>query len=267
VATNHTSPRKPVVLVLSGHDPTGAAGIQADIESIAATGSHSVSVITSLTAQNTACFEKIYPLDAQGFRKQAQLLLSDIHIHACKIGLIGDALLAEVIAELLAAETSLPVVLDPVIAAGTGENIASQNLLETIKLKLLPLTTILTPNTREARQLTGLENINHCADQLLQYGCKHVLITGADEKTRQVTNILFSQGKAPESFVWERLRDQYHGSGCTLSSSISGYIAQGNDVREAVEKGQEYTWNTLVHGQQLGQKQKHPDRFYAHKND
>lgn len=254
--------KKKVVLALSGHDPSGAAGIQADIESITATGCQCVSIITALTIQNTATFLESIPQDPDNFKKQCEVLLSDIDIDSCKIGLLGDLSIAKVISNIIDDFRNIPIVLDPIINAGVGKSLANDELIEFIKNDLLKKIFILTPNRSEARELSAIDDIYKAGEKLVGSGCPYVLITGADEDTPQVRNILFSEDNNPIAYEWERLPGTYHGSGCTLSSTIAAYLAKEMEVNEAIEEAQKYTWETLKHGIQVGQNQIHPNRFY-----
>ena len=252
-----------VVLVFAGHDPSGGAGIQADIETITASGCRCVSLITALTAQSTRGFTALYPQQPARFRKQARLLTADIKVHACKLGLIGSIALADSISVILSElPAGLPLVFDPVLAAGSGEAVAGRELMKAIRTRLLKSTTVLTPNAAEARLLTRRKDIHQAAEVLLKWGCGSVLVTGADEDMPLVRNTLFGRDFEPEYYEWDRLPGIYHGSGCTLSSSIAAQLALGEDIKSAVYKAQEYTWQTLKHGFQLGGGQKHPNRFY-----
>ena len=257
--SSHSS-RPPVILAFSAHDPSGAAGIQADIESINANGAFCVSVLTALTAQNTARFETLIPQTADAFRVQARLLLDDIQVDAFKIGLIGSAELVHEIATILKAYPDKPVVLDPVLHAGTGTGLADDQLIGAIRRTLLPLVTVLTPNVKEARKLADAQETDRAAAALLAAGCNNVLITGADEPTAEVVNTLYSPGSPPNKFHWERLPGIYHGSGCTLAAAIAARLALGDSVPQAVERAQNYCWQTLKQGRQLGRAQLHPDR-------
>ena len=256
------STQKKVVLALAGHDPSGAAGIQADIESITANGCQCVSVITALTIQNTAEFLELLPQQAIHFRRQCQVLLADIDIDACKIGLIGDLALAEIIAEEIDTMINVPVVLDPVLFAGVGQDLATSELTAYIRGELINRAEVLTPNFAEARQLTGHSDVYRAGQQLVAAGCPHVLVTGADEKTADVINIHFSESHDPVHYTWERLSGTFHGSGCTLSSAIAAYLAMGTAPATAIEAAQEYTWKSLQHGRQFGHGQIHPGRFH-----
>ena len=157
-----------------------------------------------------------------------------------------------------------PVVLDPVLAAGGGTNLVGPALLESIRLELLPCLTLITPNSLEAKRLTGLEDLDDCASELLSLGCDAVLITGTHEQSREVRNRLYLHGEKTNS-IWPRLQGEYHGSGCTLAAAITAFLALGRPLQEAVLRGQEFTWKTLSHGYRPGRGQALPDRFFSHR--
>ena len=251
----------PVILALSGHDPTGAAGIQADMESIHENGGRCISVITALTAQNTTCFEEILPQDPVNFRKQVDLLTADIPINACKVGLIGSSRLVSVIAQLAETMANIPWIVDPVLQSGTGTDLADADIIDALFTRLFPRTTMLTPNLGEARKLTGLTDSDAAAGLLLETGCQNVLITDTRPNTATVTNVLYSHNGRPKSMKWDRLPGTYHGSGCTLSSAIAACLAQGMDTVSAVEKAQTFTWRALQRGEKIGKGQIHPQRL------
>ena len=251
---------KPVVLALSGHDPSGAAGVQADIEALAHAGSHCVSVITSLTAQNTAEFRSLAPQAPARFREQLDLLTGDITVDACKIGLIGSIELVGIIGDYLAS-ARCPVVLDPVLGAGAGADLSSPGLVRAMTECLLPHTSVITPNLAEALALTGCNETEQALHKLLDLGCKTALITTADQAGNQVVNTWMSETREIHSWRWDRLPGMYHGSGCTLSACLAGRLALGDPVRSAVYKAQEYTWHTLKNAHRLGKSQLHPARF------
>lgn len=253
--------RKPVVLVLAGHDPSGGAGIQADIESIASAGCHAATIITSLTTQNTNKVVEVLPQEPEPFKQQIQLILEDMDIAACKIGMIASAALIEIIHSVLS-KKKIPLVLDPVISSASGKNFADKTICNQMLTTLIPLTTVLTPNSLEAKVLTQSDNLNTAAKRLLDAGTESVLITGTHEETDEVINSFYSAPDSVLNYRWERLPDSFHGSGCTLSSRIAANIALGNDLITAIENAQEYTWNSLKKGLKLGHGQAYPNRFF-----
>ncbi|MDQ5939827.1 MAG: Hydroxymethylpyrimidine/phosphomethylpyrimidine kinase [Pseudomonadota bacterium] len=256
---NHT--QRPVVVSFSGHDPSGGAGIQADIETIVSHRCHAASIITCLTAQNTANIAKVMPQKGEDIIKQADILLRDMPVHAFKIGLIGHIDVAQAIYEIIQKFPLIPVVLDPILAAGGGASLADTALIDAVRTLLLPLTTVLTPNFQEAKRLTQLDDATACGARLLDLGAEYVLVTGGDENTESVVNQLFS-ANYHESYTWARLPLHYHGSGCTLAASIASLLALGVAPIQAVNDAQEYTWHSLQSAYQTGGGQVNPNRLF-----
>lgn len=249
---------------LSGHDPSGGAGIQADIEAIKAQGCHASTVITCLTVQDTHNVYQVTPLPAAGILEQARCILADMPVQVFKIGLSGSLENIASIKQILEQHPDIPVVLDPVLAAGGGTTLASQQLTQAICTQLLPLTTIATPNIPEAQQLTGQEELADCAHILAGYGCLYSLITGTHatqtESQQPVINTLFKGSEIVSEYAWPRLPGSFHGSGCTLASNIAAHLAAGKTVVDAVAQAQQYTWNSLKNATTQGSDQKIPDR-------
>ena len=251
--------KPPVVLAIGGHDPTGGAGIQADIEAINAQGARAVTLVTTLTTQNTSSFSDCPGVDVASFAAQGAALLADMPIAACKLGLIPNAIIAAAVGDLLRRLPAAPVVLDPVLASGAGTPIANDATLAALR-GLLPRVTVLTPNTMEAMALAGHPNsLEAAAESLLAAGCKYVLITGSHAQSERVVNRLYGKGLR-QDLDWERLPHIYHGSGCTLAAALAAQIALGHDVPTASARAQAYTWTTLKDGVQLGRGQYHPSR-------
>jgi hydroxymethylpyrimidine/phosphomethylpyrimidine kinase len=253
---------RPAVLSFSGHDPSGGAGVQADIETIVSHQCHAVSVITALTEQDTKNVKILIPQSPDNIISQAATIMADVAVKTIKIGLLGHPDTALAIHRILKIHPNLPVVFDPVLAAGGGTDLSSANLMKTIYDLLLPYTTVLTPNSEEARRLTGLDDLNECGLNLLEKGCDYVLITGTHEITPEVSNQLFHDGQCIETYRWNRLPYSYHGSGCTLAASIAALLAQGLNPLAAISEAQEFTWNALNAAYQPGKGQHIPNRFY-----
>ncbi len=253
----------PVVMAFSGNDPTGGAGIQADIEAIASMGCHTAPVITCLTVQDTHNVKEIVVCDPQLIIRQAETILADMPVAAIKIGLLGSTRMAIELSQLLKKHPNIPVILDPILSAGGGKNLANRDLIKAIKTFLLPLTTILTPNTVEARTLTNTEfTLDECGIALLNQGCEWVLITGTHDDAKAVTNRLYGNKQLLESYDWPRLQGSYHGSGCTLAAAIAGSLAQGNTPSSALHEAQRYAWETLHQGYRIGTGQFLPNRLF-----
>ena len=251
---------KPVILCFSGHDPVGGAGIQADIEAISAQGAHAATIITALTVQDTRNVQLVEPVSIDILRKTADAVLNDLPIAAFKIGLLGSAETAKCVADIISEYADIPLVLDPVLAAGGGMEMSNTDLLETIRSELLPLTTILTPNSLEARHLTGEEDLDSAAQKLLAMGCQQVLITGTHEQTHTVHNTLYNSD-SQQVFDSERLSGEYHGSGCTLAASLAARLALGEDVIDACRQALLYTEQSLCHSHSPGHGQSLPGRL------
>lgn len=235
--------------------------MQADIEALGRLGCHSCSVITALTVQDSRDVSRVLPQRKADFLRQARRVVADLPPAGVKIGLLGSAAIAGAVVELLHELPAIPVVLDPVLAAGGGQALAREDLITVLREKLLPLTTVLTPNIPEAETLADRRGSPaDCAEILLGYGCGHVLITGThDEREALVVNRLFGpEGDA--AWDWERLPFSYHGSGCTLASALAGFLVQGLGVREAAYRAQLYTWSALREGWRLGKGQHFPNR-------
>jgi hydroxymethylpyrimidine/phosphomethylpyrimidine kinase len=276
----------PTVMVFAGADPSGGAGVQADLMTVSAMGAHAISAITCVTVQDTTDVQTVVALDPDLVDDQARQILEDVAADAFKVGLIGSVENVATIAEIVSDYPELPLVVDPVLAAGGGNELASLEIIEAIREMLLPQTTLLTPNSIEARRLAAMGDedwedldLETCAARLIGLGCTYVLITGTHENTTDVVNTLYGEafdddGAPREDAIvlvrqdsWTRLPHSYHGSGCTLASSIAALLATGMDVPAAVREAQEYTWNALKHGFRPGMGQHLPDRFFWAKEE
>lgn len=258
---SYFSKHKPVVLILAGHDPTGGAGIQADIETQASLDCIATTVVTSLTAQNTQLFSYHLPQASRDFASQMKLVLDDINIDACKIGAIGSPELVRAIHEILANAT-FPIILDPVLQSTTGHDFAHEEMCTLMCELLFPFMTVITPNLNEALLLSGTLTPQAAADKFIKMGCKNILITDAEASKTHVINHLYTETGQHQYYTWERLQGSFHGSGCTLSSAIAANLAKDMALTSAVEQAQDFTWNSLKHGLKIGQGQKQPNRFF-----
>lgn len=253
----------PSVLVFAGLDPTGGAGLQADVEALASMGCHAAPVATALTVQDTRDVKASYPVDALVLIEQARAVLEDLPIAACKVGLLASVAAVEAVHSILADYPKLPLVLDPVLASGAGAPLVGQEVQAAMIELLLPLTAVLTPNSLEARALAPEADTLEAAGQaLLARGTAFVLITGTHEPTPKVVNLLYGNLRLLETFEWERLPGSYHGSGCTLASAIAGLLAQGQEPLSAARQAQEYTWETLRQAYRVGLGQLIPNRLF-----
>lgn len=244
----------PVVLAASGHDPTGGAGVQADAEAIAAMGCACVSLVTALTAQNTARFVSLYPQPADTLCLQAEILLEDTKVAAIKIGAIGHAATVDVLAKVIERAGRPAVVLDPVIQSSTGGELADTKCQRRLLEILAPYITVITPNHDEVLALAGATDADTAAHVLLERGCRAVLVTGLNSR-------LYRQDGVPLDYTVPRLPGRYHGSGCTLSAALAAGLAQGHSLPRAIRIAVHYTWECLRTARQQGQGLQCPRRF------
>ena len=265
----------PIVLSFAAADPSGGAGIQADILTLSSMGCHALSVVTAITVQDTVGVEGVLPLDAEWVADQARCVLEDMPVTVFKLGVLGSVEIIAAIAEVVSDYPEVPLVLDPVVSSGRGDELATEDMVIAMRELIIPQTTLITPNSLEARRLALDESddaddpsLEECARRILGFGCEYILITGTHENTPQVVNTLYSQEGVLRSDSWQRLPGTYHGSGCTLASAIAATIANGLSISEAVRDAQEYTWQALSSAYRPGMGQQIPDRlFWAREDD
>ena len=253
----------PVVLFFAGADPTGGAGITADVLTVASLGCHPAVVVTAVTAQDTAGIKQYSCVDTELVVAQARAVLEDMPVAAFKIGMLGSSAVALAVAGIVEDYPDVPLVLDPIQRSGRGDTLADSMLDGALRNLLIPQSTLITPNSLEARVLApDADTLDACAQELMSLGSEYVLITGTHEKTPEVIHRLYSNKRLLETFVFERLPGSYHGSGCTLASACAASLAHGLDPVNAVGEALRYTWETLKHSFRSGMGQPLPNRLY-----
>lgn len=270
----------PVVLTFAATDPSSGAGLQADILALASIGCHPLSVVTAITVQDTVGVESVMALDADWINEQARSILEDVQVSAFKLGLLGSVENVAVIAEIMADYPDVPLLIDPILTSGRGDELANEEMQAALCDLLFPQATLITPNSLEARRLAFYDeteeilhiSLDESAMRLLEMGCEYVLITGTHERSVDVVNSLYGSNEAGASgllkaYHWERLVGSYHGSGCTLTSAIAACLAHGLSMEEAIQEAQEYTWQTLKNAFRPGMGQFIPDRFFWARDD
>jgi hydroxymethylpyrimidine/phosphomethylpyrimidine kinase len=245
----------PIVLTFAASDPTGGAGLQADLLTLAALGCHPLSVVTGLTVQDTSGVERLEAVDAALVARQAEVLLAESRVAAFKAGVLASAGNVRAVAAIAARHAAVPLVLDPVLASGRGDPLASDAVRTALIEALIPRATVITPNTLEADRLGGTQ-------RLLELGARYVLLTGTHDDSPDVINRLYDRSGLVREDRWQRLPGSYHGSGCTLSSAVAAALARGRAVPEAAREAQEYTWKALAAGFRTGAGQALPNRFW-----
>lgn len=260
--------KKPLVVCFSGLDPTGGAGIQADIETLQTLGCHALPIVSSLTVQTTRNVLKSYPCDPDVIQQQFDALIdSQLNIAAIKLGLIDSPEVVRCISQIIRRNPAIPVVADPVLKAGGGFDFGADTLVNLYRDLILPYCEVLTPNTNELQQLCPASNSEDAAlIDLCDTGCKYVLLTGAHRNTEQVVNRLYSRQPATidQQWSWSRLPGDYHGSGCTLASALTACLAKGMSCIAAAETAQQFTWLSLKNALRSGNGQYLPDRRHHH---
>lgn len=265
-------PMPKAVLVLSGHDPTGGAGLVADSEAIAACQGWALSIPTALTVQNGHDVDQLLPVSSVHI-EAAVAALGDWPVKAIKVGLLSDQASLEAVVRVLQGYPGVPVVIDPVLKAGGGAELSTPGLMDAFVDKLLPLASLVTPNRLELKRLSrslGVEGSDReRVDALLSQGCQAVLVTATDDPLASVPDqggvehVLY-QTKAQQHWQWPRLPGQFHGSGCTLAASIAARLAQGESLAEACRQGQHFTWHSLSQGYHPASGQAMPNRWIDH---
>lgn len=259
----------PVVLVLAGHDPSGGAGIIADSEAINASGGWALTVPTALTVQNCHNVQQIMPVSARSVLDMVTAL-DTLPIAAIKLGLIADMQVLEAVEQVLRRFPGIPVVADPVLKAGGGAELSTAGLSQAYVDKLMPLVDVLTPNREELARLapgvTASANDTERVVTLMERGCGAVLVTATDsplpESDQQKVVHTLHMPDTTRQWQWPRLAEQFHGSGCTLASSLAARLAVGERLLTACEQAQHFTWQSLSHGYHPEEGQALPDRFF-----
>lgn len=248
----------PCVLTIAGSDCSGGAGIQADIKTISALGAYAASAITAITVQNTCGVTGIHPVPASYVKGQIEAVMTDIRPRAIKIGMINDVNIVKVIAESLQTYKPEFVVFDPVMVSTSGCKLMEDEAIEAITSQLMPLSTLITPNLREAEVLTGMpipdiETMKTASRDLLHYGCHAVLVKGGHLENGGMCDVLQIENEAePHLFTADKVESHNtHGTGCTLSSAIATYLALGHDMTEAVRLAKAYVYQGILSGKDI----------------
>jgi hydroxymethylpyrimidine/phosphomethylpyrimidine kinase len=258
----------PVVLVFAGSDPTGGAGVTADVLALASMGCHPAVVVTAVTAQDTAGIKQFTSVEAGLVIAQARAVLEDMPVAAFKTGMFGNVANLSAIASIIEDYPDIPLIVDPVQTSDRGDSLTDESLDDALRSLILPQATLITPNSLEARALApDADTLDACAQQLMSLGCEYVLITGTHENTPEIVHRLYGNMRLLEAFNFERLPATYHGSGCTLASACAATLAHGLEPVNAVAEALNYTWETLKYGFRPGMGQHLPDRLYWARED
>jgi hydroxymethylpyrimidine kinase / phosphomethylpyrimidine kinase / thiamine-phosphate diphosphorylase len=246
-------------LTIAGSDSSGGAGIQADMKTMSALGIYSCTVITAITAQNTLNVDHIFPLSADIIKKQIMSVLSDIPIHAIKIGMVYNNEIITAVSDMLK-NSKIPIVLDPIISAGTGARLLEQEFLSDFKIKLLPFCDVVTPNIHEAEKLSGIKiknenDIKNTALKIQKLGAKNVVVKGGHFKNNDkviVDTILNERGKFALIKNPRMKIVEMHGSGCNFSAALTAFLAMKFPMVIACLMANKYVHNSIVNTVKIG---------------
>lgn len=247
----------PSVLTIAGFDGSGGAGIQADIKTASALGCFSTSVLTALPVQNTQGVRRIYPIPVEAVADQIEAILDDIFPDAIKIGMVHTPQLVETIVSTLGKYKKIPLVFDPVMVATSGHRLIEEDTIAAITEKLFPIADVITPNMDEAAILAKmkvetLEDLYAAGKEIKKLGCKSILLKGGHQSTSAITSLFYDEYETYHSFETVKFdTNNTHGSGCTLSSAIASYLAQGRTLYDAVSLGQEYVYQAIANGKDV----------------
>ena len=246
----------PIVLSIAGSDSSGGAGIQADLKTFSSLGVYGATAITAITAQNTQGVHSQLAIPPQMVYDQIVAVIEDLHPSFIKIGMLSNAEIVRIVAEALS-QYSIPIILDPVIVSTSGHRLLSIEAQEILKEKLLPLSTLITPNIPEMQALTSmslstLADKTFAAQHLMNYGAKAILLKGGHEEGNSKTDILFTQSaNGIESSLFTATTistPNIHGTGCTLSSAVTAFLARGLCLNDAITEAKNYITNAITAG-------------------
>ena len=266
-----TTPRIPIALTIAGSDSSGGAGIQADLKTFTAFATYGASVITALTAQNTTGVQGVHAVPPEFVASQIASVLSDLEVAAVKTGMLANAAIIATVATALAKLPSIPLVVDPVMVATSGDSLLEADAVDAFKTVLFPRATLITPNLPEAAELLGQPVAKNEADALAQLhalaklGAKAVLLKGGHGEGSEAVDLLLVDGKV-RRFATARIDTRNtHGTGCTLSAAIAALLARGSDLESAVARAKLYVHRAIESGRDasIGHGHGPVDHLYA----
>ena len=258
---------KPVVLTIAGSDCSGGAGIQADLKALSANNVFAMSVLTSITAQNTCGVSSVFHLPSSIINAQLDAIFSDIPVKTIKTGMLATQDIIKTVSKKLAQQNIEYLVVDPVMAAKGGHALLEEEAIATLKSQLCPQAFLITPNIFEAQVLTGmsintLANARAAAKIIHQLGCQYVLIKGGHLQEQPGTDLLYD-GRFFRMYKGEYIQTQNtHGTGCTLASAITAHLAKGKPIADAIDAAKEYTTEAIRHSFTIGKGHGPTDHFY-----
>lgn len=243
------------LLSIAGSDPSSGAGIQGDIKTFTSLGTYALTVITSITSQNTTKFGKVEPISSKMIKNQIDSIFSDFKINAIKIGMVYNSSTIKVIFSKLS-KTSIPIILDPIIKSTTGGILLKKDALSDYKKYLIPIAHSITPNVSEASTLAGIsikskQDLIKCACKIKDLGVRNVIITGISFKKGEISDFVLDD--SDQRFIsGKKLEQVNHGSGCNFSSALAVAIANGKNIHNAVRFAKKFTYNSIKNSKKIG---------------
>jgi hydroxymethylpyrimidine/phosphomethylpyrimidine kinase len=256
---------EPVLLTIAGFDPSGGAGIVADLKTFAAHGCYGVAAVTAITVQNTRGVDDVHAVEANVLKECLRALFADTSIKAVKVGMLATRANAAAIQEVLEANASLPSVLDPLVRSTSGYDLIDLAGLEFVRDQLLRQATVITPNLHEAGALTGmnvqsLEDMKAAAQKLLELGARAVVVTGGH--LERPIDVL-ADGSGLQTFAGDRVKpENIHGAGCTFSSAIAAHLGHGRHLAEAIVLAKAYVTEAIKKAFPVGSGRVPLNHFY-----
>ncbi|MBV1879915.1 MAG: hydroxymethylpyrimidine/phosphomethylpyrimidine kinase [Pseudomonadales bacterium] len=255
----------PVVMAFSDHDPSGASGVQADVETLFSIGCHCSSITTSITSQDTYEYRDSIAIDSDVVNNQARAILEDMMVAAFKVGLVNSVENVHAIYEVLADYPEKQVIFEPALSSLHSQ--FAVQIIESLRILILPLSHIVTLSLKETRLLCPqADNLEASIQEIMDAGTEHVLVSDIGKEPHHTVNRLYSETGETHEWRRERLPHNYLGTSSTLAASIAAHIAHGFDTVTAIDKAQTYTWNSLKNGRRMGMGQYIPNRMFWHTN-
>ena len=261
-----------VVLSIAGSDSSAGAGIQADLKSITANGGYAATVITAVTAQNTLGVQGAWPLPLESVKQQMASVFDDLDVAGVKTGMLGGSDTIELVSEELNIRRPPFVVVDPVMISKTGFALLAEDAASTLRDKLLPLATVVTPNVHEAEALTGLSiktvaDAQQAGEMLVEAGASAALVKGGHLEGAPATDVLVTASET-QVFKGEWIDQRHtHGTGCTYASAIAAHLALGEELADAIRNAKEYVTEAIRGGLEIGRGIGPTDHFWMTRHD
>jgi hydroxymethylpyrimidine/phosphomethylpyrimidine kinase len=263
----------PIALTIAGSDSSGGAGIQADLKTFTALGVYGASVLTALTAQNTQGVQGVLPVDPPFVAQQIRSVMTDLHVGAAKTGMLATAAVIDAVVKTLAEFPDIPLVVDPVMVATSGDVLLEADAIDAVRHVLLPRARVVTPNLPEAARLldttvakTDSETEEQGREICRRFGCKAVLMKGGHGSSVDAVDLLIEAEGPTLRLATPRIDTRHtHGTGCTLSAAIAAFLATGADLTEAVQRSKAFIQDAIVHGAKnpIGKGNGPVDHLYA----